>query len=64
MKRKKRYVLLKSLPDDLPPDAKFLFQTEEGFVVKVSPKEAEALKATSLRITGSIRKLKMPKTPK
>jgi hypothetical protein len=55
---------LRSLPPDLPQDAKFLFQDEGGYVVRVSPKQAEKLRGISVKISGSIRKLKMPKTAK
>ncbi|MGI0080187.1 MAG: hypothetical protein ACRECH_11235 [Nitrososphaerales archaeon] len=64
MRKKKRYVLFKTLPRDLPQDSTFLFQTEEGYVVRVSPKDAEALRCRSVRISGSIRKLKFSKIPK
>ena len=64
MRKKKRYMLFETLPHDLPQDAKFLFQTKEGFVVKVSPKDAESLRSKSVRISGSIRKVKFSKTPK
>ena len=61
MRSKKRYVRFKSVPSDLPQDAKFIFQDELGFVFKVSPKQAEKLRSVSTKISGSIRKLKMPK---
>ena len=64
MRKKKRYLLFKTLPPDLPEDSTFLFQTEEGYVVKVSPKGAEALRSKSVRISGSIKKLKFSKTRK
>lgn len=64
MRKKKRYLLFETLPSDLPPDATFLFQTKEGYVVRVSPTDAEKLRSKSLRISGSIRKLKFSKTPK
>ncbi len=64
MRKKKRYLLFEKMPAELPPEAKFLFQTEEGFVIRVAPKDAEKLRNRCLRISGSVRKLKSPKTPK
>jgi hypothetical protein len=64
LRRKKRYVLLEKMPEKLPAEAKFLFQTDKGFVMRVSLKEAEELRTNSVKITGSIRKLKNSKTPK
>jgi hypothetical protein len=64
VRKKKRYALFERLPSNLPEDSKFLFQTGEGYVVKLSPKQAEAFREEAKLISGSIRKLKMPKTRK
>ena len=61
MRARKRYLLLKSFPQDLPEGAKFLFQNERGFVIKADLKTTEALRKDSVLISGSIRKLKQPK---
>ncbi len=62
MRKKKRYVLLKTMPEKLPPSAKFLFQLERGYVLKVDLEEVNELKRHSLLISGSIKKLKQAKT--
>jgi hypothetical protein len=61
VRQKKRYVLMKSLPTQLPKDAKFLFQTEIGYVLKTDPKTAQTLKEKAVLISGSIKNLKHPK---
>jgi hypothetical protein len=61
MKTKKRYLLMKTMPKDLPPGAKFLFQNEFGFVVKADLRTSEILRAEAILISGSIRRLKHPK---
>jgi|GEM_PF-1602522 len=61
MRAKKRYLLLKSYPQDLPEGAKFLFQNERGFVIKADLKSTEALRKDAALISGSIRNLKQPK---
>ena len=61
MKLKKRYLLMKSLPTELPYDAKFLFQNEYGFVIKASLKTTEILRKDAILISGSIKNLKHPK---
>jgi hypothetical protein len=58
MRRKKRYVLLKSVPENLPRDLEFLFQSEAGYVFKMDPKSSDVLRGTALLISGSIRKVK------
>jgi hypothetical protein len=60
MRDKKRYVLLKTFPDQLPPNSKFLFQNARGFVVKADLKGAEILRKRAILISGSIWKLKQP----
>ncbi|MDA4111713.1 MAG: hypothetical protein OK439_04190 [Thaumarchaeota archaeon] len=60
MRPKKRYVLLKSHPDLLPPNSKFLFQNARGFVVKTDIRGAQVLRKNSILISGSIWKLKQP----
>jgi hypothetical protein len=61
MRQKKRYVLLKSYPTSLPPNTKFLFQNQRGFVFKTDLKGAETLRSSAKLISGSIWKLKEPK---
>jgi hypothetical protein len=61
MRPKKRYLLLKSLPPDLPVGAKFLFQNERGFVIKADLKTTQTLRNDAVLVSGSIRKLKQPK---
>jgi hypothetical protein len=61
VRQKKRYVLLKSMPSDLPKDAKFLFQTEIGYVLKTDLKTAENLRCEALLISGCIKNVKHPK---
>ena len=58
MRKKKRYALFESYPEELPPDAEFLFQNHRGFVFKVSPKTAEAIRGRAIILSGAIRKLK------
>lgn len=58
MRAKKRYILLKTLPEDLPAGTKFLFQSERGFVVKTTLQGAEQLRKEAVLISGSIRNLK------
>ena len=60
MRDKKRYVLLKDFPADLPPKSKFLFQNTRGFIIKTDIKGAELLKSAAILISGSIWKLKEP----
>jgi hypothetical protein len=61
VKQKKRYILLKSLPTDLPKNAKFLFQNERGYVVKTDPKTAEIMKHEAVLVSGCIKNVKHPK---
>lgn len=61
MRAKKRYLLLKSFPTELPDGAKFLFQNERGYVIKADLRSTEALRKDAVLISGSIRKLKQPK---
>ena len=60
MRQKKRYLLLKSLPPDLPSSARFLFQNEYGYVVKADLKTAQALKADAILASGCIQNVKQP----
>jgi len=60
MTAKKRYVLLKIYPRDLPPNSKFLFQNRRGFVVKTDLPGAKILRNEAVLISGSIWKLKDP----
>jgi hypothetical protein len=60
MRAKKRYVLLKNYPQQLPPNSKFLFQNRRGFVVKTTIEGAQLLKKQALLVSGSIWKLKDP----
>ena len=62
MRQKKRYVLLKDYPKELPDNSKFLFQNSSGFVFKTDPKGAIFLRKNAILISGSIWKLK--KQPK
>jgi len=61
MRAKKRYLLLRSFPSEMPEGAKFLFQNERGFVIKADLRSTEALRKDAVLISGSIRKLKQPK---
>lgn len=61
MKVKKRYLLMKSLPDELPSDAKYLFQNEYGFVIKAGLESTKILRKDAILVSGSIKKLKHPK---
>jgi hypothetical protein len=58
VRQKKRYVLLKEYPQDMPENSKFLFQNSLGFVIKTDLKGAENLRSRALLISGSIWKLK------
>ncbi|MDG6996295.1 MAG: hypothetical protein JRN52_10265 [Nitrososphaerota archaeon] len=60
MRQKKRYLLLKSLPQDLPSSVKFLFQNEFGYVVKADLKTAQLLKADAILVSGCIQNVKHP----
>ncbi len=64
MRRKKRYVLVKDVSDVREHSKDILFQNECGYVLRISPKEAERLRPFSLLISGSIRKLKACKNAK
>jgi hypothetical protein len=61
MRAKKRYLLMKSVPHDLPPGAKYLFQNQLGHVVKADLDATKLLRNDATLISGSIRKLKHPK---
>jgi hypothetical protein len=64
MRQKKRYILLKDYPEELPENSKFLFQNSLGYVIKTDLKGAELLRKDALQISGSIWKLKRSsKTP-
>jgi hypothetical protein len=63
MRRKKRYVLLKNPDAALREGGKILFQNEEGYVLRVSPKAAEKLRVLCIRISGSIKKFKTSQKP-
>ncbi len=58
MRQKKRYILLKNYPEELPENSKFLFQNSFGYVIKTDLKGAELLRKDAVRISGSIWKLK------
>ncbi len=58
MRDKKRYVLLKNYPKQLPPNSKVLFQNSNGFVIKTNLQGAEILRNHATLISGSIWKLK------
>ena len=58
MRQKKRYILLKNFPQDLPENSKFLFQNSLGYVVKTDLKGEKILRKDALLISGSIWKLK------
>jgi hypothetical protein len=58
MRQKKRYLLLRSFPSELPPNSKFLFQNSLGYVIKTDLEGAESLRSEALLISGSIWKLK------
>jgi hypothetical protein len=60
MRAKKRYILLKNYPMELPPNSKFLFQNRRGFVVKTTIEGAQILKKQAILVSGSIWKLKEP----
>ncbi|MHB1908316.1 MAG: hypothetical protein ACYCQJ_05520 [Nitrososphaerales archaeon] len=57
MRKKKRYALFDHYPEELL-DAEFLFQNHRGFVFKVSPKTAEAIRGRAILLSGAIWKLK------
>ena len=61
MRTKKRYVLLKNFPKQMPENSKFLFQNSRGFVIKTDLKGAEVLRKEATLISGSVWKLKQPK---
>jgi len=58
MRKKKRYLVLPSLPISCPEDAEFLFQEEQGYVFRASLKATEVLRAEANFVSGSIKKLK------
>jgi len=58
VRQKKRYVLLKNYPQDLPPKCKFLFQNSLGYVFKTDLEGASSLRPEAILISGSIWKLK------
>jgi hypothetical protein len=58
VRQKKRYVLFKNYPRDLPENSKFLFQNSSGYVVKTDLKGARLLRPDAILISGSIWKLK------
>ncbi len=58
MRRKKRYAIFRSVPENLPPDAEFLFQNERGYVFRMDPKTAEQIRKKADLISGSISKVK------
>ncbi len=58
MRQKKRYVLLKSYPAELPENSKFLFQNSSGYIFKTDLKGARVLRKDAVLISGSIWKLK------
>ncbi len=60
MRQKKRYILMKSFPQNLPEGSKFLFQNQWGFVFKADLKATESLRKDAVLISGSVRKLKEP----
>jgi hypothetical protein len=66
VRRKKRYIILSKLTDDLPKDSEFLFQSEAGYVFRLTPRAAEKLRGNALLISGSMRKIKsfLSKSPK
>jgi hypothetical protein len=68
MRPKKRYVLAKEYPANLPKDCLFLYQDAAGYVFKISletleefPKEKIVLKSGSI---AKIKRLSNDKTPK
>ncbi|MGI0092352.1 MAG: hypothetical protein ACREBS_11650 [Nitrososphaerales archaeon] len=61
MRAKKRYLLLHTLPKDLPKGSKFLFQNERGFVIKADLVATELLRKHAILVSGAIRKLKTAK---
>jgi hypothetical protein len=61
MRAKKRYVLLKNFPKQMPANSKFLFQNSRGFIVKTDLKGADLLRKEAILISGSVWKLKQPK---
>jgi hypothetical protein len=60
VRAKKRYVLLRNYPRELPPNSKFLFQNRRGFVVKTDLAGADFMRKEAVLISGSIWKLKDP----
>ncbi len=62
MRQKKRYVRLKEFRSD--EELVFLFQDQDGYVFKTSPRSAQKLRASALLISGSIKKLKRSATQK
>lgn len=61
MRQKKRYLLLRVLPQQLPPTAKFLFQNRFGYVVKVDLRTAQMMKREAIMSSGCIVNVKHPK---
>jgi hypothetical protein len=59
MKRKKRYAIFRSVPENIPQEAEFLFQNESGYVFRMDPKTAEKIRKNADLISGSIRKVKI-----
>jgi hypothetical protein len=58
MRQKKRYVLLKEYPRDVPENSKFLFQNSSGYVFKTDLKGAKTLRKYAILISGSVWKVK------
>jgi hypothetical protein len=58
LRPKKRYVLLRNFPKDIPENSKFLFQNSRGYVVKTDLNGTKVLKKEALIVSGSIWKLK------
>lgn len=58
MRQKKRYVLLREYPEEVPNNSKFLFQNSSGYVFKTDLKGAELLRKNAIMISGSIWKVK------
>lgn len=61
MRSKKRYLLIRSMPEKLPAGAKLLFYSKSGYIVKADLKTALQMRQECILVSGSIRKLKHPK---
>jgi hypothetical protein len=60
LRRKKRYILIKEIPQGLPADSsKLMYADERGYVLRVSPAVAEILRPRAKLISGSIKKMKL-----